>query len=355
VGRTISGKLRILVTNLASSAGGNPGLKLLFDGVRSAGDVEIESYSTRAVLQQRWDIIHIYWAEWMINRGGSLPRVAADVLRVLFELRLAKKRGTKIVWTVNNIRPHESDNLAAVNFLVSAIAALADQVISPSQTVLDQFQFEYPAIVGLDQRVIPIGSYRGIYPDERHSAAGAREILGLPQGGRVALVFGMVRPYKNIPHLLRCYQEVIAERDGTFLLIAGKPLNQEIADDIQATCAGLRDVRADLRHIPDQEIQYYVRACNCLVVATSFAVTSGSAMLGLSFDRPVLMPHRGAAIEIRDNVGEEWVHTYDGGIRSKVLRRAFDIEQPTGSPPLEQHYDWTRAGHEYYAAYTRVV
>jgi glycosyltransferase involved in cell wall biosynthesis len=291
----------------------------------------------------------------MINRGGNLLRVNADVLRVLFELRLAKMRGTKIVWTANNIRPHESDNLAAVNFLVSAIAALADQVISPSQTVLDQFQFEYPAIVGLDQRVIPIGSYRGIYPDEGHSAAEAREVLGLPQDARVALVFGMVRPYKNIPHLLRCYREVIAERDDTFLLIAGKPLNQKIADEIQATCAVLKKVRADLRHIPDQEIQHYVRACNCLVVATSFAVTSGSAMLGLSFDRPVLMPHRGAAIEIRDNVGEEWVQTYDGGIRPNVLKRAFDIEQPAGSPPLEQHYDWTRAGHEYYAAYTHVV
>lgn len=319
--------------------------------MRSAGDVEIESYSSSAVFRQPWDIVHIYWAEWMIRRGGSVPRVTADILRVLLELRVAKMRGAKIVWTANNIRPHESDNIVAVNTFISAISLLADQVISPSQTVLDQFQFEYPAIVGLDQRVIPIGSYRGIYADDRRSVAEAREALGLPQDARIALVFGMVRPYKNIPHLLRCYEEVLAKRDDTFLLIAGKPLNQAIGDEIRAACSGLRNVRSDLRHIGNDEIQNYVRACNSLVIATSFAVTSGSALLSLSFDRPVLMPHRGAAIEIRDNVGAEWVHTYDGGIRPSVLNRAFDIEQPAGSPPLERHYDWTRAGHEYYAAY----
>jgi beta-1,4-mannosyltransferase len=343
------------VTNLSSSAGGNPGLKLLFDEVRSVGNAEIETYSTAAVLRQPWDIVHIYWAEWMINRGGSLLRTTADVLRVIMELRLAKRRGAKIVWTANNIRPHESDNIGAVSFLISEIASLADQVICPSQTVLDQFQFEHPSIVGADQRVIPIGSYRGIYPDEHRSGPAAREVLGLPQDARIALVFGMVRPYKNIPHLLRCYEEVIAKRDDTFLLIAGKPLNQAIDDEIQSAAARLKNVRADLRHIADAEIQDYVRASNCLIIATSFAVTSGSALLGLSFDRPVLMPRRGSAIEIRDNVGEEWVHTYDGGIRPKVLNRAFDIEQPAGSPPLEEHYDWARAGREYYEAYKSVT
>lgn len=307
------------------------------------------------MLRQPWDIVHIYWAEWMINRGGNLLRAMADVLRVITELRLAKRRGAKIVWTANNIRPHESDNLGAVNVLISEIASLADQVICPSQTVLDQFQFEYPSIVGADQRVIPIGSYRGIYPDERRSSTEARKMLGLPQDARIALVFGMVRPYKNIPNLLRCYEEMIGTRGDTFLLIAGKPLNQAMADEIQATCARLKNVRADLRHIGNEEIQDYVRASNCLVIATSFAVTSGSALLGLSFDRPVLMPHRGSAIEIRDNVGEEWLYTYDGGIRSKVLYRAFDIEQPAGSPPLEEHYDWAKAGRGYYEAYKSVT
>ena len=323
--------------------------------MKSAGEVDIEPYSTSAVLRQPWDIIHIYWAEWMINRRGSFAQAMGDALRVLAELQLAKKRGAKIVWTANNIRPHESDNLILVNLLISAITMLADQVICPSQTVLDQFQFEYPAIVGLDQRVIPIGSYRGIYPDEQRSPGQAREILGLPGDARIALVFGMVRPYKNIPNLLCCYERVIEKRDDTFLLIAGNPLNEQIADEIQGSCARLRNVRADLRHIADEEIQDYVRASNCLAIATSFAVTSGSALLGLSFDRPVLMPHRGAAIEIRDNVGAQWLHTYEGGIRPKVLDSAFDIDQPEGRPLLEEFYDWTRAGHEYYRAYMYIT
>jgi beta-1,4-mannosyltransferase len=155
--------------------------------------------------------------------------------------------------------------------------------------------------------------------------------------------------------VLRCYRDIIAKRDDTFLLIAGKPLDQKTADDVQATCAGLRNVRADLRRIDDDEIQDYARASNCLVTATSFALTTGIAMLGLTFDRPVLLPHRGAAIDVQDAIGREWVHTYDGGIRTGVLNRAFDIEQPPGSPSLDEHYSWTKAGQGYYAAYRYLI
>jgi beta-1,4-mannosyltransferase len=345
-------KMRVLVTHLSSSAGGNPGLQLLFQAVRESGEVQLESYSTRAVLTQRWDIIHIYWAEWMIRRKGGRLLTSAGAVKVLAALRFAKARGAKIVWTANNIRPHETDSRGFVTSFVQAVTRLADQVICPSQTVLDQFQYEYPAICGLDQRVVPIGSYKGIYSDEKRSPAESRKILDLPQDARIVLVFGMVRPYKNVPQVLRCYGEVVKKRKDTFLLVAGKPLNQATADDIQETCADLPNVRADLRHIPDEEIQDYVRASNCLLVSTSFALTTGMAMLSLTFDRPVLLPNRGAAIDIRDAIGDEWVHTYEGGIRPAVMDRAFNIEQPEGSPALEEHYDWTRAGRQYYAAYS---
>jgi beta-1,4-mannosyltransferase len=323
--------------------------------VGAAGPVEVHPYTTRAVLAESWDIVHVCWPEWMITRDRGPLAAAADAVRVLGELRFAKARGARIVWTAHNIRPHETDAFGVADRFVSAVARLADLVICPSQSALDQFQLEYPAITAVDQRVVPEGSYQGIYPDEQRPAAAARRALGLPPDVRIALLFGMVRPYKNIPQVLRCYREIVGTRDDTFLLIAGKPLNARIAQEVAETCAGLPNTRADLRYIADEEIQDYLRASNCLVIATSFALTTGSALLALSFDRPVLLPHRGAAIDIRDAVGSQWVHTYDGGIRTSVLRRAFDIDQPPGRPGLEEHHDWTRAGREYYAAYQSLL
>ncbi|MFV2013573.1 MULTISPECIES: hypothetical protein [unclassified Micromonospora] len=347
----MSRPLRVLVPLLSRDAGGNPDLSLLYDAMVKLGPVSVEPYSTAAALSGRADIIHVYWPEWLVRRDGGPLAVAADGARVLAELRMAKARGAKIVWTANNIRPHETDRLGLTRRFVDAFSKLVDQVVCPSATSLDQFRYEYPAIVGLDQRVIRQGTYRGFYPDERLSAHDARVKLGLPLDKRIALAFGMVRAYKNVPQLLRCFAEVTRRRDDAFLLVAGKPYPDSLGAQIGQLAAGLPGVRADLDRVADSEIQYYLRAADCVVIGTSFAVNTGVAMLALSFDRPVLLPHRGAALDYRDDAGSAWVHTYDGGMRASVLERAFDIDPPAGSPDLGEQHRWPTIARALYQAY----
>ncbi|WP_049569163.1 hypothetical protein [Nonomuraea sp. SBT364] len=324
----------------------------MYMGVRAAGPVEVLPYSTAAVLGGSWDIIHVYWPEWLVRRDCHTFWTAIDGARMLAELRLAKSRGAKIVWTANNIRPHELGRSGVILGFIRRFSRLVDQVISPSYTALGQFRFEYPAIDGVDLRVITQGSYRGVYPDDEPSRQAARDHLNLPAKARIALAFGMVRPYKNIPELLRCHREVTHGREDAFLLVAGKPASAELARQVRQECDRTPRARADLRFVRDAEIQYYVRASDSLVLGTSFAVNSASAFLGLSFDRPVLMPHRGAAVDLVDEVGGAWVHTYEGGMRPSVLARAFDIQQPAGRPRLPT---WADAGRRLYDAYCSLV
>jgi beta-1,4-mannosyltransferase len=351
----MSEPLRVLVPLLSHDAGGIPDLRLMYDEMARTAPVAAEPYSTTAALSGGVDIIHVHWPEWLIRRDRGPVTLAADSARVLAELGVAKARGAKIVWTTYNIRPHETDRLGLVDSFVHAFSRLVDQVVCPSATALDQIRFQYPALVGLDQRVIPHGTYRGVYPDERLSAQQAREKLGLPPDRRVALQFGLVRAYKNVPQLLRCYAEVRGQRDDTFLLIAGNPLPDALGEEIQRLCAGMTDARADLRRIPEDEVQLYLRAANCVVIGTSFAVNSAVAMLSLSFDRPVLMPNRGAAVDYRDAAGSAWVHTYDGGMRAAVLNSAFDIEQPPGRPELGERYEWSTAARDLYDAFRYIA
>ena len=49
---------------------------------------------------------------------------------------------------------------------------------------------------------------------------------------------------------------------------------------------------------------------------------SGSAMLALSFNRPVLVPARGSLPELQMRVGSEWVRTYDGELTAAILKDA---------------------------------
>lgn len=348
-------RLKVLVAHLNSAAGGNPDLRLLYDAVAKAGEVEIEPYTASALFRQAWDIVHFYWPEWCVRRDLGTALTALDAARLLAVLRIAKSAGTKIVWTANNIRPHEGDRMGIIDRFTAVFSRMADQVIAHSQTALDQFQVEYPAIRDADHHVIPPGHYRGVYPDKKLSREQARESLGLPTEPTIALCLGTVRRYKNLIPLVRCYREITGPRSATFLLIAGSPLDQDYASQLKRECRGIRTVRLDLRYIPEEDIQHYLRSSNFVIVPSSFALNSGSAMLALSFDRPVILPHRGTFIEMQEALGDDWVHTYEGGIRARILWNAFETVQPDGRPALEKHYDWTMAGKRTLDAYTALV
>jgi hypothetical protein len=64
---------------------------------------------------------------------------------------------------------------------------------------------------------------------------------------------------------------------------------------------------------------------------------SASALLSLSFDRPVLVPARGAMGELQALAGADWVSTYDGDLTPEILVRELDRarRRPSGVPRLE--------------------
>jgi hypothetical protein len=111
-----------------------------------------------------------------------------------------------------------------------------------------------------------------------------------------------------------------------------------------------------LRYVDDTEIQFYLRAADAMIVPASVAWFSGSAMLALSFDCPIVVPHRGTFIEMREALGPKWVRTYEGEVRSSVLRSAFEGRRHSGRPPLvERGYDWLLSGQEHLCVYREIV
>jgi glycosyltransferase involved in cell wall biosynthesis len=347
--------LRILAGHLTGRAGGNADVELLYAAMRSSGEVVAEPYSTRALLRGGWDIVHLSWPEWAIRRDLGPAVAAADAARVLAQLRLAKARGTRIVWSAHNIRPHESHNYGVVDAFVKAFSLLADQVICTSQALLDEFLREYPGIRTADCRVIPQGHYRGVYPDDGLTMKQARDALDLPQDATILLSLGLARRYKNLLPLLRCYREMADERQDVFLLIAGEALDPEYARQLQYEAAELKTARLDLHYIPDNRLQYYLKAADRLAIPTSLPTNSGSAILALSYGCPILAPHRAGFIELREAMGPQWVQTYEAGLRAQVLRDAFAAKRLEGSPAFEANYEWSTAGAAHVRAFQELV
>lgn len=339
-------KLRVLVPLLNSFAGGCPEIPAWFQAASATDDIELHDYRPGVLLAERWDIVYIYWPEWCVRRDHGLGVTAFDSARFLAELQIAKLRGAKVVWHANNVVAHEVDRLGLIDMFFRTFALLVDQLIGFTQTVVDEFVRHYPVLRGADQQVIPIGDYRDFYPNEDVSREQARETLGLPPEPTIGLALGMIRPYKNAKALIRCYVETAENRDDTLLLIAGKPVPVSLGDRLRHAARDRKDVRLDLGFVPDDMLQYYIRAADFAIVPTQLATTSGSALLALSFDRPVLLPHRAEYIEWQELLGPDWVLTYEGGLRASVLARAYDAIRPSGRPPLEKYFDWSRSSEQ---------
>ncbi|ROO60633.1 glycosyltransferase involved in cell wall biosynthesis [Micromonospora sp. Llam0] len=348
-------EIRILAQHLSGRKGGMLDIELIYEGMRSDGRVVAESYSTTALLGGGWDIVHLSWPEWTIRRDRGPVVAAADAARMLAVLRLAQARGSRIVWTAYNHWPHEWHQYRVADMYLQAFSMLADQVICNSQTLLDEFIRTYPAIRTADCRVIPQGHYRGVYPDTGATTEEARSRLGLPQDATVLLCLGVARRYKNLLPLLRSYREVAADHEDTVLLIAGEAIEAEFGRQLRREAAGLPGVRLDLHHISDEEIQYYFRAADRFVIPTSLPMSSASTMLALTFDCPVLGPHRGSFLELREILGSSWISTYEGGIRPQVLRDALTVSRPVGRPALGEEFGYSAIGEAHLRAFRELA
>ena len=81
------------------------------------------------------------------------------------------------------------------------------------------------------------------------------------------------------------------------LVIAGRPVGTTIETDLRAAAAGDARISLHLRAIPDDEMQLYLRACDAMVLPFRDVLTSGSAILAMSFGRAVIAPRLGCLPE----------------------------------------------------------
>ena len=80
-------------------------------------------------------------------------------------------------------------------------------------------------------------------------------------------------------------------------------------------------IRLRLEYIPDADAASYIRASDMVVLPFREILNSGSAVLALSLDRPVLVPARGAMPELKQFAGAEWVRLYSGKSTSGTLQQ----------------------------------
>jgi beta-1,4-mannosyltransferase len=332
-------RLRVLAWPGLAARRTNPYTWLLYSHLGSLG-VGVREFSVARALRGGYDVFHAHWPEKALP-AGSWVRRAAGAATTLALLEAAHLHGARVVWTAHNARPHESRHQRLEDWFWAAFVRRVDAVIHPSAAGQQAVEAQYPELASRPHALVPLGHFRGTYPDAI-SRDEARASLDIPARARVIAFLGLVRPYKNVPHLIRTHRALPASAGDVVLLIDGAPQSRELAAEIRAAAGDDPNVRLTLDHIPDQDVQRYFRAADLVVLPFKEITNSASAVLALSFDRPILVPARGAMGELQAVVGRDWVRTYEGELTPEELASALDwaVRRPPDRPPHLEALEW---------------
>lgn len=292
-------------------------------------DIDFSFFSWRKALIGRWDVFHVHWPEFLM-RGRSKPIAAArTALFALFIARSSLSRG-KVVRTLHNLEPHAPGGRIETA-LLSALERRTDLFVTLTGVT--------PVPGSARSVLIPHGHYRDVLPLE-HSAP--------MQPGRL-LYFGRIEPYKNVERLVEVFREL--DDPELVLGVVGKA-PAALAERI-ARAASL-DARVTTRFgfVPDEEMVAEMTSSQLVILPYTEMHNSGILLVALSLGRPVLVPRTPANVLLADEVGQEWVRMFDGGIdRDDLLAAVRATADLPASGPVLAGRDWSAVGASYARAY----
>ncbi len=326
---------------------------MLYAAVAEAG-VEVDEITTRKLIRNRYDVIHLHWPEYYLYRRPFPTMVVRSTL-FLAALSWARRRGGKVVWTAHNLSPHEGTPARYSDWFYRVFTGLVDLVVSPTESGIGLVRRRFPRLSGASTAVIPLGHLRGRYPDSR-SRKFSRERLLIAPESTVATFFGNVRPYKNVPALIREFREIADPQ--AVLLVAGRPRDDVMRAQVEAAANGDDRVRLHLGYISDDAVQDYLRAADIVVLPYTESSNSFVALLALSFDRPILAPGIGAFPELAAMVGTRWVKLYEGDLTASALAEELEssaLRHSDDSSPDLDAFSWHAIGGSTVAVYRSVV
>ncbi len=187
----------------------------------------------------------------------------------------------------------------------------------------------------------------GLYDHHRHmDKAEAREALGI-DGENTILSFGLIRPYKGIPYLIKAFDSLPADEAGkSRLLLVGEIWEDRssVEDAIAASPYMDRITLVD-RYVSDTEVAKYFSAADIVVLPYLRASQSAVAHVAMAFGKPIVVSRVGGLQEsMADYKGTYFVPPADpAAIRDAILR--IRSERPGPFEPPRRGWEEIAAGY----------
>ncbi len=240
------------------------------------------------------DIFHLHWINPYF-KGDNIIIKLIYAIKFLIDIILTKWIGVKIVWTIHNYISHDSQFPILEQWLQQILFNLADKIIVHHSLAIKDISQNYK-FAKSKAEIIPHGHYREIYAGAI-SPGEAKKALGIPTSGTVYLNLGMLRPYKGLEHLLKVWkanQQLLKE---STLLIAGKAIDESYLQKLTQLASDTKGVILYADFVEDSKIHLFFSAADVVVLPFEKILTSGSLILAMSYNKPIIAPRTGGISE----------------------------------------------------------
>jgi glycosyltransferase involved in cell wall biosynthesis len=211
-------------------------------------------------------------------------------------------------------------------------------------------------VSGKKVSVIPFG-INNTLPSTELSISEAKRVLGLKGDQKTMLFFGNIAPYKGLDYLITALAEVARDGDDYQLIVAGRPKGCEpYWQDIQQRMAqsGMRErVLEKIGYIPDEQVEFYFKAADVLVLPYTQVFQSGVLFLGYRFGLPAITTDVGSMKEeIIDGETGFVCRAQDSSDLARAIRTYFasdlfkNLEQKRSEIQsyANERYSWAKVG-----------
>ena len=326
----------------------NPYNYLLYSGIEAHG-AKVKEFSFIECFKLQYDVIHVHWPELYLNSAYYIKALLYSAL-IVFCLAWARLFGKRVVWTVHNLKPHQVKYSRLNNLYWKMYLKLVDGYLSLSKSNCEIIEEEYPATNHFERAVTMHGLYKGYYKDEI-SRSDARQLLAIDESKPVCLLMGQLRRYKNIELLIDVFsQSSLADVD---LIIVGRSVDSDYSSELKTRANGNSNIRIIEEFIEDDRIQVYLNAADLVVLPFRQIFNSGSALLGVSFGVPTLVPSTPNFMEYQAVVNDLIV-CFDDELTADDILKGLAIPK-NGNPVDYEALKWETVAGQTLSFYKHVL
>jgi len=316
--------------------------------LRDAGCTVVD-VSDPATVKQKLDILHIHWPEQVFWRAQGHVAKAISCFKTYYAIWSMQRRGTKLVWMVHNLRPHDRGGIRARiwPYIERYVRNRSDGFMTLAPSTIEVVRQAFPEL-----RARPAtAAFHPAYPPNANLPEQriCREKLSLPPEGTIFALLGLLRPYKGAESLIAAFKQSKA-RDCR-LVIAGNPITPEYGAQLQALAAGDPRIEVRLGYLSDDDFALFMEACDGMVLPYQGYLHSGALIHALSCGRAVITPSSPFAEDLAQSVGADWVVCYPGALTPEI----FETWSKPRNPPNLTALDPRELGLAAAALYQQLV